>query len=291
MSDSKSAPVSHYWSDLQKHAWDGIWMNEAAVRERINLRVTGDPLVWPIQWLPTVIPGRTPFARALSIGCGVGHLERSLVDHGIVREITGVDVSPEVLAEAARRTAEAGCGDRIAYVAGDAREVLGRTRDLDAVFFHESLHHFDRLSELLGLVRDALAPGGILYLDEYVGPARDEWTWRDLVRWNLVYWSLPRAVRRTRVIRVPVTDDDPTEAVASSGILPAVSEHFRILARRDYGGDLLEPIYPSLLRPDQPNGPSAELFASVITTLLDREERMLARGRARFQTVVVAEAR
>jgi SAM-dependent methyltransferase len=284
-----SLPRASYWSDLQNHAWDGIWMNHPAVRERINRRVTGDPLLWPIQWLPSVAPGRAPFGRAVSIGCGVGNLERSLVDHGIVRRVTGVDVSPEVVAEAIRRAAASGHSDRIDYVVTDAREFLGRTRGLDAVFFHESLHHFDRVSELLGLARNCLRPGGVLYLDEYVGPARDEWRLRDILKWNVVYRSLPRAVRRTRVIRPPITEDDPTEAIASSGILPAVSKHFRLLARRDYGGDLLVPIYPSLLRPDQPNGPSPELFASVITSLLDREERLLARGGSSFQTVVVAE--
>lgn len=284
-------PGSHCWSDLQKHAREGIWMNAPAVRERINRRVTGDPFVWPIQWLPTVVPGRTPFARALSVGCGVGNLERSLVDHGIVRKITGIDMSPEVVAEAIRRTARAEHAERIAYVVADAREVLARAGGFDAVFFHESLHHFDRLSDLLGLVRKSLAPGGILYLDEYVGPARDELTWRDLVKWNAVYWSLPRAVRRTRVIRWPISREDPTEAIASSSILPAVSEHFHILARRDYGGDLLSPIYPSLLRPEQPNGPSPEIFASALESLLDREDRLLARGRPSFQTVVVAEPR
>ena len=49
------------------------------------------------------------------------------------------------------------------------------------------------------------------------------------------------------------------------------------------------PIYPSLLRPGQPNGPSPEVFAGVIEKLLDREERLLARGRGTFHSVVVAE--
>ena len=72
-----------------------------------------------------------------------------------------------------------------------------------------------------------------------------------------MYRSLPAAVRRTKIIRRPINVEDPTEAVASSGILPAVEEHLRVLARRDYGGNLLEPIYPSLLRPDQPERPGA----------------------------------
>ncbi|HWZ85314.1 MAG TPA: class I SAM-dependent methyltransferase [Thermoanaerobaculia bacterium] len=275
-----------YWANLHNYGWDELWMNHPLVRERINRRVTGDPTLWPIQWLPTVVPGRTPFAKTLNVGCGVGHLERSLLEHGIVTHVTGIDASETAVDEARRSTSGlAGA----AFMVADARAYLREARGFDAIFFHASLHHFDRLPELLGLVRGALGPRGILYFDEYVGPARDEWTWRHLVQWNAVYRRLPSAVRRTRIIRKPINREDPTEAIASSEILPAVSEHFRILARRDYGGDLLAVIYPSLLRPDQEGGPSSELFAEVVASLLDREEPLLARGRGSFQTVVVAE--
>lgn len=277
-----------YWSRLERHTdWDEIWMSHPAVRARINRRVTGDPSRWPITWLPSVVPDRVPFRRALSIGCGVGNFERTLVEFDIVESVTGVDASPEVIAEAKRRAEH--FGGRIEYVAADAREFVKTCRGLDAVFFHASLHHFDRLPEMLGLVREALTPRGILYLDEYVGPARDEWTWRHLLQWNLVYRTLPAAARRTHLIRRPINREDPTEAIASSGILPAVAQHFRTIVRRDYGGDLMTVIYPSLLRPDQPNGPSPRLFEEVLESLLDREDRLLARGRGSFQSVVVAE--
>ena len=277
-----------YWTDLRSHAWDELWMNHPLVRERINQRVTGDPGLWPIQWLAKVVPDRVPFPSALNIGCGLGHLERSLVDHGIVVHVTGIDTSATAVEEA-RRLNEA--GGRASFVVADAWRFLRECDPFDAVFFHASLHHFDRLPEFLGLVRRALKPRGVLYIDEYVGPSRREWTWKHLVRWNLVYRGLPAAVRRTHLIRRPINREDPTEAIASSGILAAVAAHFRILVRRDYGGNLLAPIYPNLLRPDQPDGPPAELFGRVVLGLLDREDRILARGASTFQAVVVAEPR
>jgi SAM-dependent methyltransferase len=279
-----------YWSDLEKHGWDEIWMNHPAVRARINERVTGDPARWPIHWLTEVAKDRIPFSRSLSIGCGVGNFERSLVELGLVRQVTGIDLSEEALAQARRSAEEAGMSVSIAYVAADAREYLRETRDLDAVFFHASLHHFDRLPEFLALVRESLKPRGILYLDEYVGPARTEWTWRHLVRWNSIYWRLPRAVRRTRVIRRPINREDPTEAIESSGILPAVERHFRVIARRDYGGNLLAPIYPSLLRPNQPDGPAAAEFDAAVVSLSAREDALLRREPG-FNAVVVGEPR
>jgi SAM-dependent methyltransferase len=275
-----------YWSDLDRHGWDELWQNHPAVRARINRLATGDPRQWPIACLREVVPDRLPFARALSVGCGVGNLERSLIELGLAGRVTGIDASAKAVEEARRR---AGVGP-IDYVVADAREYLESARGLDAVLFHSSLHHFDRLPELLGLVRAALAPRGILYLDEYVGPSRDEWTLGHLARWNMLYWRLPAAVRRTKVIRRPINLEDPTEAIESSGILPAVHAHFRILALKDYGGSLLAPIYPSLRRPGQPGGPAPEVFAAAVARLIEAEEALRGRGPG-DNAVVVAEPR
>lgn len=277
-----------YWSDPAHHGWDELWMNHPSVRAAINRRVTGDPRKWPIAWLRDLVPDRLPFARAVSIGSGLGNFERTLVHLDIARSITGVEESREMVRRSRQSASEEGLGERIAYVAADAQEFLENARDCDAVFFHESLHHFARPPETLGLVRRALRPRGVLYLDEYAGPSRDEWGWRDLLAWNAVYWRLPSVLRRTKIVRWPINRTDPTEAIASSRILPGVAEHFRVLSRRDYGGNLLAPIYPSLRRPDQPGGPGAVEFDRAVESILAREDALLRR-RGGYYTVVVAE--
>ena len=277
-----------YWSDPGRHAWDDVWLNHPAARAAANRRATGDPAKWPVQALPDVAADRLPFRRTLSIGCGLGNLERSLVELSYVEAVIGLDLSSEALARARGSAEAAGMSDRIAYVVADAWEWLRAEKNFDAIFFHSSLHHFDRIPDFLGLVREALAPRGVLFLDEYVGPSRDEWSWRHLARWNRIYWALPGEVRRTRVIRRPINRDDPTEAVESSGILPAVETQFRVLARRDYGGNLLAPIYPSLKRPGGADGPSPEVFDTAVGKLLAAEEALLAREPG-YHAVVVAE--
>ena len=279
-----------YWDDPRRHGWDELWQNHPAVRAGINRRVTGDPDRWPVEQLSRVVPDRLPFRRAVSIGCGVGNLERSLVSLGLVTRVTGVDASVESVRSARRSAEEGGLSPRIGYVAADAWSFLDSCRGLDAVFFHSSLHHFDRLHALLALVRAALVPRGILWFDEYVGPARDEWAWGHLWRWNRHYRSLPGIVRRTKVIRRPINREDPTEAVASSDILPAVEAHFHVLERIDYGGNLLAPIYPSLRRPDQAGGPSPAVFDAAVVKLVAAEERLL-RQEAGYHCVMVAEPR
>jgi SAM-dependent methyltransferase len=281
---------TNYWADPEKHAWDGIWMNHPKVRAWVNRRVTGDGSLWPVHSIRTVVPERLPFGRALSIGSGLGNFERSLVQLDIASTVTGIDLSREVLVEAERRASEADMSGRIRYVAADARAYLGETRGFDAICFHASLHHFDRVGELLDRVRRALKPGGILYLDEYVGPSRHEWTWRHLAEWNLRYRLLPAAVRRTHIVRRPISDEDPTEAIASSDILAEVERRFRVLRRFDYGGNLLSAVYPSLLRPDQPGGPPPAVYDRAVDELLAAEDALLARGRPSFHAVLVAES-
>lgn len=273
----------HYWSDLRRHDdWDAMWSGHPRVRAWINRRVSGDPAMWPIGSLAQVVPERLPIARALSIGCGVGNLERSLVELDYATSVTGVDESAEAIGDARARAAKAGFGDRIRYLVDDGRAALSRERDLDAVFFHASLHHFARVGDLLEHVYRALRPGGILYVDEYVGPSRDEWTLARLARLNLEYRRLPWRAHRARIVRAPVSEKDPTEALESSRIPREVAARFRVLSRRDYGGNLLFVIYPNLRRP----GPE---FESAIESLISREDALADRGVPGYFSVIIAE--
>ena len=279
-----------YWSRPEHHGWDEVWLNHPLVRARANQRVTGSPDLWPIASLRAAVPDRLPLPRTASIGCGIGNLEHSLIDLDLVRTVVGVDYSPNAIDVAARRAAASGRADRISYRCAQARDFLAAEPDLDAIFFHSSLHHFTDHESLLRLVRGALRPDGVLFLDEYVGPSRNEWSWRDVLRWNRMYWSLPRSVRRTRIIRPPVSRDDPTEAVESSRILPAVAAHFEVVLRRDYGGNVLAPIYPSLRRPDQTGGPSDAVFDDAVRRLLAWDDVASARAQS-FHTVIIARPR
>jgi SAM-dependent methyltransferase len=255
-----------YWDSLQHHTdTSEIWMAHPLVRAAINRRVTGDPNVWP---LPALLNGRH-FRTGLSIGCGTGGLERSLA--GIVAEMTGIDSSEPALEEARR------LGPGIRYIAADAWSFLpGKT--YDAIFFHQSLHHFDRLDELMMLVRNALAPGGMLYIDEYIGPSRNEWNFSRLFGPNLVYRMLPSGTRRAKIVRAPINREDPTEAIRSSQIVSAVEDHFTIETRRNYGGHLLSLLYPNMKR-------GAARFDEAVAHMIRAEEGTLDQS---FYAVIIA---
>jgi len=270
------------WEDLRRHTELGyFWMSHPSVRQRIGMRLAGDPAFsYSPEWLARRMAAELPFPRALSIGCGTGTLERALVSLGVAEHVTGVDTSENAIALARHEAIAAGFENRIAYRVADARSSLAEENAWDGIFFHQSLHHFDRLEELFASVRRALTPSGILFLDEYVGPSRDEWTWRSLALPNLVYrLFVPRNLRRTRIVRSPVTNEDPTEMLQSSQIVPLVRRTFDVIDRRDYGGNLLALIYPSLRPPAEGDAEGQAEFDRAVERLLDIEDFLLRHPR------------
>ena len=272
-----------YWDDVDHHTGaehlQHFWMAHPRIRQEINRRVTGDGELWPTAWFRREFASHLPLARALSIGCGPGNLEPDLVRRGIVGSITGIDIVPSPLAFAT----EQACDMPITYEQADAYEYLrARPASLEGIFFHASLHHFERVDEIVELARRALVPGGLLYIDEFVGPSMHQWNALRLLRPNIAYYRLPRVMRRPRLVRTPINRDDPTEAVAAADIIPALEKHFRILARRDYGGNLLSIIYPNLNK-DAPR----EVFDAGIEKLIRWEDELLAAGVGSVHSVVV----
>jgi SAM-dependent methyltransferase len=276
-----------YWNELERHGRpEDFWMGHPLVRASINERVSGTPGLWPVDWFAAKFGSRLDDADVLSIGCGSGGLERDLGRRFPTARIIGVDTSDRAIQVAREEIAREQLA-HVSYQCGDAWTILQRPHAWDAIFFHASLHHFDRLHELLRLVAAALQPGGLLYLDEYVGPAMREWNLIRLGLLNAAYYLLPRRARRARIVRTPRNPDDPTEAICSSDILPAVRASFEVVAQRDYGGNITALLFPNL----QQAGDAAAVDRAV-HRMLRMESFLLDRlGVGSYHTVLVARPR
>ena len=74
---------------------------------------------------------------------------------------------------ATRNAKEAGLDDALSFHVADARTALREAGGrYDVVLALDSLHHFSHLGEITRLTARALGPGGLLIMDEYVGPSR-----------------------------------------------------------------------------------------------------------------------
>jgi SAM-dependent methyltransferase len=276
--------IERYWARAFASGGVETWLAEPAVRRYVNAFVSGSAESWPMEWLASRYPGG--FDRAVSLGCGDGALERDLRRKSLCRFVLGIDLSTGALALAVARARAEGV-QKIAYVRQDLNALALPEGAFDAAFFHQALHHVEDLEGCLAEVASSLKPGGMFYLDEYVGPSRAEWKRSLLYEAEAVYQSLPRAVRRRRRLALPVDWRDPSEAIRSSDILSALEERFSIELRRDYGGTFLSVIYPHL---DFRRSSPAEREAT-LGTIIDAERAYLMNGGSSYSTVVIARPR
>lgn len=241
--------VSEFWGNERKEYRKHNWLEHPTALEALNVRRAGNPAMglaeyWRAKFLSTPAP------RALSLGCGFGLWERLALPAGLAVHIDAVDVSTEAVVTAREYAAEAGLSERVSYSVADINRPTFPAAQYDAIFAISSLHHVEALEDLLRACAIALKPGGLLFIDEYVGPARfqSEPHVVDLI--NQILALLPRKYRhsvylngqeRMRYDNPPIAwfeQNDPSEAIRSQDIVPAVQERFDIIDFRPYGGTL-----------------------------------------------------
>jgi len=272
--------VVRYWGAVHSTEGPRTWLQDRFVRSIVNERISGSKQRWPLDWFCGL--GFGVFDRALSLGCGTGALERDLARRGLVRTCLGLDISEAAIAHSRRAAQEAGI-DCLEYQVADLDAISFPEARYDAIFFHQALHHVSRLEACLQAVRSALKEGGVLYIDEYVGPSRAEWDARRIRAVRGAFRSIPRAARRVRRVGLPVDWRDPSEAIRSSEIEDLVSGLFAPIARRPYGGNLLAPLLPNLSLEVLPE----ETHLAIVQRLAREEDERLAGGERSFYVVAV----
>ena len=279
-----AAGAGAYWDQQATGAPSVYWADHTLVRESVNRWVTGEPGLWPIdalrgRWLPR------SFGLGLSIGCGTGSLERCLRKVGSCERLDAFDLSAASIRKARRLAAQEGI-DGIEYRVENCDELRLAPRRYDIVFFDHSLHHIADPDRLLDETLSALKDGGYLYLDEYVGPSRDEWTVETL-RWAREAYEAVDPRLRSLPLAPPIAPDDPSEMIRSSRILPALRERFEIVLDRPYWGNLLFPLFCAL------DGAAlrGEDRRDLVASLVGRERELVESGALRDPLFAVVLAR
>jgi ubiquinone/menaquinone biosynthesis C-methylase UbiE len=105
--------------------------------------------------------------RVLDVGCGTGVLLERLVDRYPDSQLTGVDLSPAMVAQARRRLPE-----RVTLDVADAEALPFPDHSFDLVFSVSSFHFWPAPELALADLRRVLRPGGRLVItdwcDEYL---------------------------------------------------------------------------------------------------------------------------
>jgi ubiquinone/menaquinone biosynthesis C-methylase UbiE len=106
--------------------------------------------------------------RYLEIGPGPGVLTVAVARENPDAQITGVEMSPDMVSVAREVVERAGLANRIRFLVGDAgdRDVFRSLGQFDLVYSTFSLHHWRNPQRVIQNLLSVLAGGGMLYIHD-----------------------------------------------------------------------------------------------------------------------------
>jgi len=193
----------------------------------------------------------------MSVGCGTGGRERKFASHPEFSLIRGIDIAGKLVEEAKYLAKEAG-HKKIQYRKTDFRHYYPDNESYDLILFNSSLHHFKDINSLTEQkIIPLLKEDGLLVIFEYTGPDRLQWTRTQLdfankmlrrlpprYRLRNIGKSLKKQVYRPGLLRMILSD--PSEAVDSTSIIPALHKHFKMIEEKKVGGNILHLLFKGI---------------------------------------------
>jgi SAM-dependent methyltransferase len=229
----------------------------------------------------------------LSLGCGFGNLEPVGIKLGISNRFDAIDISEGAIERARQEAIAAGLADQITYnmVNLDDPALSFPTARYDAIFALSSIHHVFQLENLFRQCRSALKVGGLLFLDEYVGPSRFQTSPQVTTLINKIRAALPERYRKnlfthdgttiSSYIPSPVEHferTDPSEAIRSGEIIATLKMYFDIIEYRPYGGAIQHMLYSGIMGNFDEHDERDVAFLKVLSILEEALEQAGAIG-------------
>lgn len=214
-----------YWNDIERVA-----------KYKNKLATDNENIDW-ISDIPNRFGQFLQFKEVLIVGCGNGWLERKLVDLGIGLHFDAFDISEKYLEEAKEKK-----GSRpIDYFIEDVNEMSSiKNEKYDAVFNFAILHHSTKIDNAIKRLSEILKPDGLIFNEEYVGPARNQYSDNHVRTMIEVMSDLPEKYRSPHVLRPPLANFrvEPTEAIHSDLVRQTFEKYFDIIYQRNLNGGI-----------------------------------------------------
>jgi SAM-dependent methyltransferase len=276
---SNTARTATWWNTVASSGTN--WWDVPDVVARWNRMISNDASEPYMRHVGNRHVAGNSAVRLLSVGCGTGSKEIAIAGLWPLWHITAIDISASRIA-AACRAARATSARNVEFKVG----TIGGSFDtgtFDVVLFDSSLHHFGGIDRVLSDVAALLTGSGVLVINEYVGPDRFQWTGEQLSAANRLFRSIPSAFRRrisgavkNRIYRpgyLRMVLSDPSEAIESSKILPALHRHFSKVEETALGGNLLHLVLKDIAHHFvEPDAATQE----ILEELIEEENRFIA---------------
>jgi ubiquinone/menaquinone biosynthesis C-methylase UbiE len=242
---SSEEKVDARWSNyyMTRHEKATRWWQCERIVQHVNKRVCGEPLsTLPhgiFRLLQQRLPHKVPIHRAVSVGCGTGNNEMAAITYGVIQNFDLFELSESAVELGRTAAAQSGFSERMRFQQGNAFELVPSNAAYDAVFWFQALHHMPDVDAALAWSKRVLKPGGVLLMDDFIGPTRMQWSDR-LLDINTKYrMSLPHKYLAdpsncgrqlpTKMERATIDQMigyDPSECADSERIVGSLRKHF-----------------------------------------------------------------
>lgn len=176
-------------------------------------------------WVDFIIHKYGPRKKCLSLGSGLGRIEKYLIENGFTADISTIEICSEVNEKVRLKD------EQIQVNKGDLNFIELPENTFDFIICHGVLHHLINIEHVLGQIDQSLTQNGLVLIYEYVGP--DRWQFPEA---TMHY--LDEAFPRLSFSRREASSILGFESIRSSDILPILQEtygngHFESV---QYGG-------------------------------------------------------
>ena len=177
----------------RKRSYNRLLFEEVAPRyDRITrLLSLGRDAAWK-RWMISKLP-QDRVHDVLDLACGTGDITFALRERFPQAEVTGVDLSPEMLELARKRST-----GQVTFMEGDMSELLVEDQSIDLVTGGYALRNAPDLARTLGEIHRVLRPGGHVAILDFSAPdhsflrliqSKVLWVWGGF--WGLVMHGNP----------------------------------------------------------------------------------------------------
>jgi len=226
------------------------WWIVPLVRKRWNKLVSGDENKTYEEYMMTELLHKEKNLKLLSIGSGVCSHELKLAEYNNFEEIVCVDLAQNRLNEAQKAAQKKGLNN-IHFVCADFFKHDFQNEYYDIVFFHQSLHHFNNVEQVLTTkISNCLKPNGKIVINEFVGATRMQLPKSQIKAINDALKIVPKKFKSrfktgqlknnfygSGIIRMILAD--PSECIDSASIIPSLHKHFNPIVEKGFGGNIL----------------------------------------------------
>ncbi len=247
--------IGKHWSKITRKSKDRKrWWDSAFILKHINQVVGDEESPEFSQGLIKIIKEKyrksLPFKKAISVGGGEGTKEMNLIHQGIVDSFDLYELSEKRIAKGKALAQKSGIGHKINFILGDAFELVNIANQYDMVHWNNSLHHMMNVDNAVKWSWHILKPGGVFYMDDFIGSSRFQWPDEQLEVATKVrnvfknthflshpkysFLSLPTKAKRPNIKKLIKLD--PSEAADSENIVTAIYKYFPDAEIKSTGG-------------------------------------------------------